>query len=78
MENSQSLCAKWPCFEHRKSKSYVVGFLQTELYKGALILKGKGLIHSLFSYADLCLKTITKIPGNIYTWPNSEKRTWPR
>lgn len=52
----------------------MVRFLKTN--KGALILEEQGLIHSLFSYVDLCFKIITKIPGNIHTWPNSESRTW--
>lgn len=52
----------------------MVRFLKTN--KGALILEEQGLIHSLFSHVDLCFKIITKIPGNIHTWPNSESRTW--
>lgn len=57
-----------------QSKSYMVRFLKTN--KGALILKEKGLIHSLFSHTDLCYKIITKITANIHTWPNSEHRIW--
>lgn len=47
-------------------------FLNTN--KEVLILKGKGLIHSLLSYTDLFFKVITNIPGNIHTWPNYGSR----